>query len=44
VKIMEDLHGQGLTLVVVTHDPAIGGRAHRRLRMRDGRIVEDVHG
>jgi len=44
VKIMEDLHGQGLTLVVVTHDPAIGGRAHRRLRMRDGRIVEDVQG
>ncbi len=44
VKIMEDLHEQGLTLVVVTHDPAIGGRAHRRLRMRDGRIVQDDHG
>jgi putative ABC transport system ATP-binding protein len=41
VKIMEDLHGQGLTLVVVTHDPAIGGRARRRLRMHDGRIVQD---
>ncbi len=44
VKIMEDLHGQGLTLVVVTHDPLIGGRAHRRLRMRDGRIVQDDQG
>ena len=44
VKIMEDLHEQGLTLVVVTHDPAIGGRAHRRLRMRDGRIVQDDQG
>jgi putative ABC transport system ATP-binding protein len=43
VKIMEDLHGQGLTLVVVTHDPAIGGRARRRLRMCDGRIVQDDH-
>ena len=44
VKIMEDLHDQGLTLVVVTHDPGIGGRAHRRLRMRDGRIVQDDQG
>jgi putative ABC transport system ATP-binding protein len=44
VKIMEDLHEQGLTLVVVTHDPGIGGRAHRRLRMRDGRIVQDHQG
>jgi len=44
VKIMEDLHEQGLTLVVVTHDPGIGGRAHRRLRMRDGRIVQDDQG
>ena len=44
VKIMEDLHEQGLTLVVVTHDPIIGGRAHRRLRMRDGRIVQDDQG
>jgi putative ABC transport system ATP-binding protein len=44
VRIMEDLHGQGLTLVVVTHDPGIGGRAHRRLRMRDGRIVQDEQG
>jgi len=44
VKIMEDLHEQGLTLVVVTHDPLIGGRARRRLRMRDGRIVQDDQG
>jgi len=26
----------GLTLIVVTHDPAIGGRARRRLRLVDG--------
>jgi len=44
VKIMEGLHDQGLTLVVVTHDPVVGGRAHRRLRMRDGRIVQDDRG
>lgn len=41
VKIIEGLNGQGLTLVVVTHDPLIGGRSRRRLTMRDGRIVSD---
>lgn len=44
VKIVEALHAEGLTLVVVTHDPAIGSRAHRRLVMRDGKVVQDVRG
>ena len=44
VKIVEALHEEGLTLIVVTHDQAIGSRAHRRLVMRDGRIVQDVSG
>jgi putative ABC transport system ATP-binding protein len=41
VDLMEDLNTQGLTLIIVTHDPAIGGRARRRIRMEDGRIVSD---
>jgi putative ABC transport system ATP-binding protein len=41
VRLVEELHAQGLTLIVVTHDPALGGRARRRLLMRDGRIVQD---
>ena len=41
VDIMEDLNGQGLTLIVVTHDPAIGRRAGRQIRMEDGRIEKD---
>jgi putative ABC transport system ATP-binding protein len=41
VRIMEGLHDQGLTLIVVTHDPGVGGRARRRLQMRDGRIARD---
>ena len=44
VKIVEALHDEGLTLVVVTHDQAIGSRAHRRLLMRDGKVVQDVSG
>ena len=42
VDIMEDLNRQGLILIVVTHDPAIGERARRQVRMEDGRIVSDT--
>ncbi len=41
VDLMEDLNSQGLTLIIVTHDPAIGERARRQIRMEDGRIVAD---
>lgn len=42
VRIMENLNAGGLTLVVVTHDPQVGERARRRLRLRDGRVVGDL--
>jgi putative ABC transport system ATP-binding protein len=42
VDLMEELNGQGLILIVVTHDPAIGGRAIRQLRMEDGKVVADI--
>lgn len=32
---------QGLTIIMVTHDAAIGERARRVVRMQDGRIVDD---
>ncbi|HHH36072.1 MAG TPA: ABC transporter ATP-binding protein [Gammaproteobacteria bacterium] len=41
ITLLESLNRQGLTLIVVTHDPALGGRARRRIRMLDGRIVAD---
>lgn len=41
IQLLETLRDQGLTLIVVTHDAALGARAARRLRMVDGRIVED---
>ena len=42
VRILEELNAGGLTLVVVTHDPQIGDRARRRLRLRDGSIIGDA--
>jgi len=41
VEILEGLRARGITLVVVTHDPEIGDRAKRRLRMVDGRVAAD---
>lgn len=41
VDLIEELNRSGITLLVVTHDTQLGRRAHRQLRMVDGRIVED---
>ena len=42
VALLDRLHANGTAVVVVTHDPAVAGRAHRLIKMRDGRIVEDL--
>ena len=44
IDILHRLNRDGLSLLVVTHDPEIGGQAHRRLAMRDGRIIRDHNG
>jgi len=42
VGLIDRLHADGMAVVVVTHDPAVAARAARLVRMRDGRIVDDV--
>lgn len=39
IHLLESLTEQNVTLIMVTHDPALGGRAHRQLHMVDGQIV-----
>jgi len=41
IGVLEQLHAAGSTLVIVTHDGEIGGRAQRRIRIVDGQIVAD---
>jgi putative ABC transport system ATP-binding protein len=41
LQILEQLNRDGIALLVVTHDPAVGDRAHRHLKLRDGKIVAD---
>lgn len=42
INLLEKLHHSGVALVIVTHDPELGGRAHRQLKMLDGEIVAEV--
>jgi putative ABC transport system ATP-binding protein len=41
VGLLERLHAGGLTLLLVTHDPGIGARAPRKVRLADGRVLGD---
>jgi putative ABC transport system ATP-binding protein len=41
IELLENLNQDGLTLVIVTHDPDIGERARRRIRVVDGTIASD---
>jgi len=40
LKILDRLHNEGKTLIVVTHDEHIAAQAQRIIRLLDGRIVE----
>jgi len=44
LSMLSDLHREGHTLIVVTHDPNVARRADRVLVMRDGEIVKRVSG
>jgi putative ABC transport system ATP-binding protein len=41
LELLFEVHRAGQTLVIVTHDRAIGARGERLLQVRDGRIVSD---
>ena len=41
MAILVKLHGQGHTIIVVTHDSDIAAYAHRIVRITDGRITSD---
>lgn len=40
--LFRELNEQGVTLIIVTHEPEIAGYCKRSIQVRDGRIVEDV--
>jgi putative ABC transport system ATP-binding protein len=40
LDLFDDLHADGLTLVVITHDPVVSARARRRVQITDGILSE----
>ena len=41
MEILKELHGEGRTVILITHDNEIAARARRIIRIMDGHIVED---
>ena len=44
MELLRELHRQGATLVMVTHDPRYAEYAERSIHLFDGQVVEDVTG
>ena len=42
MALLEELHGKGATIVVITHEHAIAARCPRRIQLLDGRVVSDT--
>ncbi len=44
MDILEALHGEGRTVILITHNNEIAARAERTIQIKDGRIVSDSKG
>jgi len=42
LKVFDDLHSRGKTLILVTHDEQVARHAGRAVRLRDGLVDSDV--
>ena len=42
LDILDELHGEGRTLVIVTHDDAVAERAERVIHLKDGLVDQDI--
>jgi putative ABC transport system ATP-binding protein len=44
LDLLDELHGDGLTIVVITHDDLVSRRAQRVVHLSDGRVIDDRGG
>jgi putative ABC transport system ATP-binding protein len=42
MNLLKELHGEGSTICMVTHDPRYAGMADRTIHLVDGRIAEET--
>ena len=40
MELMEEINGQGTTIVMVTHDPELAARAQRNVHIIDGQVTD----
>ena len=43
MNLLHDIHRQGATIVIVTHDPKIAAHTQRTIELRDGLIDKVTH-
>jgi putative ABC transport system ATP-binding protein len=41
MSLLEGLNREGMTIMLVTHDPLLGSHAERIIYLRDGKVVKD---
>lgn len=41
MNLLKSLHGEGRTIILITHDENVAAHAHRIIRLHDGKITED---
>jgi putative ABC transport system ATP-binding protein len=41
MELLRELHGQGATICMVTHDPRYARHAERQIHLFDGRVVQE---
>ena len=42
MDLIHELHRQGNTIMLITHDTAIAREAERQVRLMDGKVVSDT--
>lgn len=42
MELLKELHGEGHTIIIVTHDPNIAAQTDRMIEIKDGRIIADT--
>ena len=42
MRLFDEIHRRGNTVIVVTHEEDIAAYAHRIIRLRDGRVESDM--